>query len=74
MTQDSFFDGICEFTGIIDGRDISGTFRCNNDSFDEGNWFAIEIQRTGDTTFQARLGLDLTNRPCSYEAEYIGLR
>ena len=74
MVRDSFFDGICEFSGtrdsFIDGvMQASGTFRCSN--FDEGTWTSERIVMADPDVLFANLRMNVPARACSYTVRHI---
>lgn len=74
VTEDDFFDKRCIYTAASITSSLAGTFRCANNTFDEGTF-----RLTGDRQHEAndiRLVMDVvtTNRTCSYKVEFIGFR
>lgn len=77
ITQDSFHEGTCIYTGTITDSNIvplsaSGTYMCSN--FDEGTWSSSNIALTGTDSFIAELAVVVTNRVCDYSVKYIGFK
>jgi hypothetical protein len=74
LTEDDFFDNRCVYSAKSISNPLTGTFRCANNSFDEGT-FTL----TGDSQHEAddiRMAMDVvtTNRACSYKIKFIGFR
>jgi hypothetical protein len=74
MVRDSFFDGICEFSGTRDSfadgvLQASGTFRCSN--FDEGTWTSERIVMADPDVLFANLRVSVPSRACSYTVRHI---
>jgi len=77
ITQDSFFEGICVFSGTVTNTGVlplsaSGTYMCSN--FDEGSWSSSKIALTGVDSFFAELEVDVPSRGCSYAVKYSGFK
>lgn len=74
LTEDDFFDKRCVYTAASIGSPLTGTFRCANNTFDEGT-FTL----TGDGQHESndiRMVMDIatTNRTCNYKIKFIGFR
>jgi hypothetical protein len=77
ITQDSFFEGTCIFTGTISDTgsiplNASGTYQCSN--FDTGTWSSDSIALTGMDSFFAELFVDVPARGCNYNVRYSGFK
>jgi len=75
ITQDSFQEGTCVFTGQIDDISAlpliaSGTYECSN--FDEGTWQTSNLALTSTNSFIATLSINVPDRGCDYVVSYTG--
>lgn len=77
ITQDSFLEGICKFTGKLNTSvsppyTASGTYQCSN--FNEGSWKSDYLTLTGPDSFLAKLDVKVTDQACGYSIKYLGFR
>ena len=77
IEQDSFFEGVCVFTGTIEKSSLlplaaNGTYMCSN--FDEGTWSSEHVALTGEDSFLAVLDVNVPARGCEYSVTYTGFK
>ncbi len=75
IKEDDFINGVCIYTAsLTSGSPLTGTFRCANDTFDEGNFTLTEgLYGTSDDILLI-MNIANSNRACNYKIKFAGFR
>ncbi|MDP2105863.1 MAG: hypothetical protein Q8J76_07700 [Desulfobulbaceae bacterium] len=74
ITEDDFFDKKCIYTAKGINSPLTGTFKCANNTFDEGTFtLAYDATHESDDIYLV-LDVVTTNRSCNYRVKFLGFR